>query len=109
MLDEQKGTALLKERFTKAGYSIQENFAYEVDGVTVHLDGFDPERKVGYEFLTTAAGDREELTPAVVEALEARAEDGKAWILLIDEIEAPEESDLAMAAERFLEQVASRR
>lgn len=109
MLDEQKGTALLKEHFTKAGYNIQENYAYEIEGRTVHLDGYDPDQKVGYEFLTTSAGDREELTPDVVQALEERAEDGKAWILLIDEVEAPDASDLALAAERFLEQVASRR
>lgn len=109
MLDEQRGTALLKERFQKAGYQIQENYAYPVAGVTVHLDGYDPERSVGYEFLTTAAGDREEMTPAVIEALEAGAEDGTAWVLLVDEVEAPEEDDLKLAADRFLELVAARR
>lgn len=109
MVDEQRGTALLKERFQKAGYTIQENFAYPIMGRTIHLDGYDPDKNVGYEFLTTSAGDREELTPAIVQALEDGAESGTAYILLVDELEAPEEADLVMAADRFLEQVASRR
>ncbi len=109
MLDERTGAACLKERFTKAGYAIEENFPYDVDGATIYLDGYDPEQKVGYEFLTTEAGDRQELTPEIIALLEARAEDGKAWILLVDEVDAPEVTDLAFAADRFLEQVASRK
>lgn len=109
MLDEQRGSALLKRHFESAGYQIAENHPYEVAGRIIRLDGFDPARRVGYEFLTSAAGDRAELSADVVAALEEQAESGQAFVLLVDEVDAPDEADLELAARRFLAEVGKRR
>ncbi|MEW6283711.1 MAG: hypothetical protein AB1758_34185 [Candidatus Eremiobacterota bacterium] len=109
MLDESRGTALLKERFEQAGYKIWSNYPWQAEGVSAQLDGFDPDALVGYEFITTSAGDRAEITAAVVDTLERLAEEGRVYVLLVDEVEAPDEETLGEAAGRFLAEVARRR
>jgi hypothetical protein len=80
-MTEAEGCVVLKSRFEAAGLTVVER--YPLDGVV--LDGYDPEKRIGYEFITTEAGDREELTPAVIAALEARMEKGELLVLLVDE------------------------
>jgi hypothetical protein len=101
-MDEHEGCAVLKRRFTAAGLSIQEHYPLREGAVTFHVDGFDPQRRVGYEYITTAAGDRDEITPELVAALEERMGRAELFILLIDEAEAPTEETLIHAADHFL-------
>ncbi|MHC4390069.1 MAG: hypothetical protein ACYTFT_09490 [Planctomycetota bacterium] len=103
-LTEQDGRALLKHRFEAAGFTIQEDHSLEVADTTVNLDGYDPEHKVGYEFLTTEEGDREEYTPAVLAELERRIRQGQLYLLLLDELDVDAEG-LLFAADHFLERV----
>jgi hypothetical protein len=105
-MDEAEGCALLKKHFSAAGYDITEHFPFDEQGVRFSVDGFDPERRVGYEYITTAAGDREEVTPHVLIALEKRMGAGELYILLVDEREVLRADDLAGAADRFLARVA---
>ncbi|MGE0712174.1 MAG: hypothetical protein AB7N76_29805 [Planctomycetota bacterium] len=107
-LTEAEGCALLRVRFQEAGYAIQEHAPFEEGGVRVELDGFDPAARVGYEYLTTEAGDREEFTPEVVGALEARMRAGELFLLLVDEQDV-DARGLSLAAERFLQVVARMR
>lgn len=100
-LTEAEGCALLKVRFSEAGYAIEEHVAFAEGGVEVVLDGFDPLARVGYEYLTTAAGDREEFTPEVVSALEARMRAGELFLFMVDELDV-DARGLSLAAERFL-------
>lgn len=100
-MTEQDGGALLKEAFEKAGLAITENHPLDEDGLSVVLDGFDPARRVGYELITTEAGDRAEFGAEVVARLEARIARGELWLLLVDEREVTE-AGLRLAAERFL-------
>lgn len=104
-LTEAEGSALLKVRFEQAGYAIEAPFAFSEEGVDVELDGFDPDRRVGYEFITTEAGDRASFTPEVVAKLEARMEKGELYLLLVDEADVDADA-LGDAAARFLETVA---
>jgi len=101
-MDEHEGCAVLKRRFTAAGLSIQEHYDLREGAVTFHVDGFDPKRRIGYEYITTAAGDREEITPELVAALEERMGRGELFVLLVDEAEAPSEETLIHAADHFL-------
>jgi hypothetical protein len=100
-LTEAEGCALLQVRFSEAGYAIQEHVAFKEDGVEVTLDGFDPEARVGYEYLTTADGDRAEFTPEVVAALEGKMREGSLYLLLVDRLDV-DARGLSLAAERFL-------
>ena len=93
---------MLERCFSAAGFHIEHGFKLVGAGFEVVLDGYDPARRVGYEYLTTEAGDRVELTPAVVAALEAAIERGDFHLLLVDELEVADEAELELAAQRFI-------
>lgn len=104
-LTEAEGRAILKARFEEAGFAIVESYRLTEGELDVELDGFDPDRRVGYELLTTEAGDRAEFTPAVVAAIERRMAAGELVLFLIDEADADGPA-LDRAARRFLERAA---
>jgi len=104
-LTEAEGRALLEARFREAGFAIVESYRLTEGDLDVELDGFDPDRRVGYEFLTTEAGDRVEFTPAVVAALERRAAAGELSVFLVDEAEVDGPA-LDRFARRFLQRLA---
>ena len=111
-MDEATGCGLLKEQFTHAGFDIHENYPLKEDSICFHVDGFDPVRRIGYEYITTAAGDREELTPTIIAALEAnmaQAAPGGLFIFLIDELDISGPDALRSAAAQFLSHVKSLR
>ena len=118
-LDETAGRSVLKHCFTQAGYEIIENYplGLGVEGgqgegapaPAINLDGYDPKSRVGYEYITTAAGDRAEVTPALLAALESLERRGELFVLLIDEEEVSGKESLERAAFRFLSEVERRR
>lgn len=50
-LDEASARRLFAGRFRAAGLRIVEDVTLDVDGVTLVVDGFDPARRVGYEYV----------------------------------------------------------
>lgn len=102
-MNEKDGCEILRRCFTEAGLAIEERYALHSEGVAVNLDGFDPARRVGYEFITTEDGDRAEVTPEVVAALDERMERGELFVFLLDEAEVSDEASLRKAARRFLD------
>jgi hypothetical protein len=98
-VSEASGREILRGVFEQAGYQIIEDYPLDVGGTTIHLDGYDPRRRVGYEYVTAEAGDREEITPSVYVALEAMMRRGELAIFLVDEIDV---GGLAEGAKRFL-------
>ncbi|HKA86199.1 MAG TPA: hypothetical protein VKE22_00990 [Haliangiales bacterium] len=103
MLTEKEGRAVLRARFEAAGLTIEEDFA--LDDPPITLDGWDATRRVGYEFLTTEAGDRDEITWQALEALELRMGFGEIHVLLIDEKDVSTAEQLGRAADYFLAEV----
>ena len=99
-MTEEAGRNILKQVFERAGLAITEDFA--LADLQIRLDGYDPARRIGYEFLTSEAGDRAEVSPPVVVELEARMRRGELAVLLIDEADVGDEADLARGAEQFL-------
>lgn len=107
-MDEATGCGLLKEQFTQAGFAIHENYPLHEDPIRFNVDGFDPVRRIGYEYITTEAGDRSELTPAIIAALEAKMAQGAAgglYIFLIDEQDISGPDELRHAAAQFIAHV----
>lgn len=102
IINEQTGRALLRERFSAAGLNIQEDFPFCEGGVSFSIDGYDPAARIGYEYITTEAGDRAELTPEVLSGLEALLHEGRVQVLLVDELDISDAEGLGRAAERFL-------
>jgi hypothetical protein len=105
-MTEKEACALLKARFEKAGFAIAENVAFDEAGIRFEVDGFDADRRVGYEYLTEEAGDGWDVDGAVVSALEARRDAGELFILVVDEKDAADAAALGRAADVFLEQLA---
>ena len=99
---ERDACALLKQRFEAAGFHIAENVPFEDGGVRFDIDGFDAERRVGYEYLTNEAGDSWDVDGAVIAALDARRKLGELHVLVVDEADAPDAKTLGHAADTFL-------
>ena len=104
-LSEAEGRAVLRERFAYAGLHIVEDYPFEEHGVTFSMDGFDPEHRVGYEYLTTEDGDRGDLTPDEIAQLEKRIERGEIALLLVDEVAELTSEELAFAADQFISHI----
>jgi hypothetical protein len=98
-MDERNACALLKQRFEAAGFKIEENRPFEEEGVAFEIDGFDPEARVGYEYISAEAGDSWDVDGDVQAALEARRKKGEVHILFVDEADAAE---LGARADAFL-------
>jgi hypothetical protein len=50
-LSEEEAREVLLEKFTQKGLNITEDFQFSLDTVTFNADGFDTQKKVGYEYL----------------------------------------------------------
>jgi len=50
-LDEASARWLLASRFRAAGLRVVEDVTIEADGIALVVDGFDPGRRVGYEYV----------------------------------------------------------
>lgn len=104
-MTEAIGCAILKECFSQAGFHIVENYPLAEGVIQFSVDGYDPSAKVGYEFVTTEAGDRQEITPSLIAELEGTMKKGELYIFLIDEQEVASAAELSDAAKHFLEKV----
>ncbi len=107
-MDEREGSRLLTEEFVRAGYDVQADVAMTVGSATIHLDGWDANKRVGFEFVTDEAGDRAEFDATVLNELEAMIGRGECHVLLVDEHEGLAEPELRRVAQRFLAEVAKR-
>jgi hypothetical protein len=105
-MTERSACALLKARFEKAGYAIEENVAFDEDGVAFEVDGFDAAKRVGYEYITDEAGDTWDVDNEVIAKLAQRRDAGELFILVVGESEAPDAAALGRAADLFLGQLA---
>lgn len=61
-LSETEGCNLLARLFTKRGYAIKRNLQFREYGVEFHIDGWDPQARVGFEFLTSEDDDHDDLS-----------------------------------------------
>jgi hypothetical protein len=107
-MEERAACALLKARFEAAGFHIQENRVFDEAGIRFEIDGFDPERRVGYEYLTAHSGDGWDVGDDVIAELETRKQHGDLFILVVDEREAPDADTLGERADAFLDELRAR-
>lgn len=109
MLAEDEGCEVLREVFTRRGYTVAREVAFAEGDLRFTIDGWDAAARVGYEYLTRASGDHDDLTPAELAALGERIERGELYVFVIDEASVADADALRWAAERFLDEVARRR
>ena len=101
-MQESAACAVLKARFEAAGFKIAENQMFDEDGIRFEVDGFDPDRRVGYEYITSEAGDGWDVDDTVIAALADRKQRGELFILVVEEADAPDEPALVKRADAFL-------
>lgn len=101
-MEESAACALLKARFEAAGYRIAENIDFDEDGVRFELDGFDADKRVGYEYVSSDAGDGWDVDEAVIAALAVRRDKGELFVLVVGEDDAPDPGALGAKADAFL-------
>ena len=104
-MQEAAACAVLKAAFEAAGFQIAENRMFDEDGIRFEMDGFDPERRVGYEYVTAEAGDGWDVDGDVIAKLAERRERGELFVLVVDEADAPDEDTLRDRVESFLAEV----
>jgi hypothetical protein len=101
-MEERKAAAFLKQRFEAAGFTITENVSLDENGLRFEVDGFDAQRRVGYEYVTSEAGDSWDVDGDVIAELAKRRQRGELSILVVTEDDAPDEASLGRAADAFL-------
>jgi hypothetical protein len=101
-VEERAACAQLKRRFEAAGFRIKENLAFDEDGVRFDIDGFDAERRVGYEYVTRESGDGWDVDDDVIAALAERRQRGELHVLVVDEDDAPDAAALDAVIDEFL-------
>jgi hypothetical protein len=101
-MDERKAAALLKQRFEAAGFAITENVSLDEGDLSFEVDGYDANRRVGYEYVSRESGDGWDVDEDVIAALGKLHADGTLSILVVDEHDAPDEASLGRAADTFL-------
>ncbi len=108
-MNERQGSAVLRRVFEARGLSLVPDFDLSQLGAfpAVRLDGFDPAARVGFEWLTTEAGDHPLFSDEVVAALDAAVASGAVHLLLVDESEALDEPSLVRIGDRFLDRLAA--
>lgn len=107
-MNEREGSERLRDIFNEAGCSIETNVPLHLEAGTVTLDGWDSERKIGFEFITGEAGDRAQFSASVIAEIETRMGRGELYLFLLDEAIAPRPESLDRAAHRFLDLLKSR-
>ena len=104
-MQESDACAVLKARFEEAGFNIVEHRMFDEEGIRFEMDGFDPDRRVGYEYVTAEAGDGWDVDAGVIAALAERRERGELFVLVVDEADARDEATLREKADAFLAEV----
>ncbi len=98
---------LIVRRMAKSGIHLQADFAFSYDDLLLHLDGFDPETRIGYQYVSHAGAD-------VVTDFDSTAENrlaelgaqGLVHILVIHDHQAPDSDEVLRRVEAFLDSFA---
>jgi hypothetical protein len=105
-LSETEGCDLLARLFRARGYAVARNLLFREYGVEFHVDGWDAQKRVGFEFLSSEDDDHDDLDLAEYQTLSAAQQRGELALFIIDEVEPLSAADLALQANEFLDEVA---
>jgi len=108
MLSEAEGRSVLKRLFEARGYQIREDFPFREENVAFNADGWDPDARVGYEYMTHEERDHEDLSPDELLRIGEWIEAGRLYLFVVDETDIDDAAELEAAASSFLDEVARR-
>ena len=105
-LSETEGCDLLTRLFRARGYTIARNLLFREYGVEFHIDGWDADARVGFEFLSSEDDDHDDLSLVEYQALWTAQQLGELALFIVDEVEPLSAADLTESANEFLDEVA---
>ena len=109
MLTEARGCQILAEVFTGRGHPIARDVDFDDAGVSFVIDGWCEKSRVGFEYRTHAAADKVDLDDTELLRLGEAMEEGRFFILVIDEDDVGTADDLRLYGNAFLDEVERRR
>ena len=108
-LNETEGCDILARIFKARGYRLQRNVRFREYGVEFDIDGWDPEARVGFEYLSSEDDDHDDLSLVEYQALMDQQRRGELSLFIIDEVEPISAADLLATADEFLDEVEAAR
>lgn len=108
MLAEEEGCRILAEVFAARGIVVERDIPFSEGGVAFDIDGWNAERRIGFEYRTSEADDKDDLSLSEIELLAERMEAGELFIFVIDETSVEGEAELRVYANAFLDEVERR-
>jgi hypothetical protein len=103
MWQEEEVEAFINWTMAKEGQlDLRTNYAFELDGVKFNIDGFDPVKNVGYEYVDKLDYDRDYFTKEVRAKLDSWMKDRKVAILFIEVKKNPDTATLRGKILKFL-------
>jgi hypothetical protein len=105
-IPESQARAILNARFHTAGAALEPDYAFRSRDLIVHLDGYDPARSLGYAYLSH--GDADVVTDfdeATEMAFEQLAREGKAFVLIVHDVDVPSIDALESRIDGFFTQM----
>ncbi len=109
LVAEQEGCRLLAEVFVARGFPVVRDIPFDENGVSFDIDGWNAEHRVGFEYRTSEAGDKDDLSLDELALLAERMEAGELFIFVIDDTSIEAKDDLRLYANAFLDEVERRR
>jgi hypothetical protein len=106
LLSETQACDLLARLFRDRGYKVVRNIPFHEQGVSFHIDGWDAQARVGFEFLTSEDDDHDDLTLREYQTLMSAQQRGDLALFILDEVEPLSATDLTAMANDFLDEVA---
>lgn len=102
-LAEPLARELIVRAMNRAGIDLRPDHTFSSDNLLVTLDGYDPERKIGYQFLSHADADVvTDFAPKVEERLRELGAQDVAHVLIIHDYDARDGDAVLARVEAFL-------
>ncbi len=109
MLTEARGCQILAAVFADRGHPISRDVDFDDAGISFVIDGWCEKSRVGFEYRTHAANDKVDLDDNELHRLGEAMDQGRFYILVIDEDDVGTADDLRLYANAFLDEVERRR
>jgi hypothetical protein len=94
---------LIVRRMAKSGIKLQPDFAFSYDDLMLHLDGFDPNTRIGYQYISHADADVvTDFDSSAEQRLAQLGAQGIVHILVIHDHQAPDTEEVLRRVEVFL-------
>tara|TARA_R110002096_G_scaffold350395_2_gene543464 strand:+ start:36450 stop:36995 length:546 start_codon:yes stop_codon:yes gene_type:complete len=94
---------LIVRRMAKSGIQLQADYAFSYDDLMLHLDGFDPNARIGYQYISHAGADVvTDFDSSAEQRLAQLGAQGIVHILVIHDHQAPDTEEVLRRVEAFL-------